>query len=120
MIEKHFTLELDNKHLITCIASVPYSNCIRLEYKDESTKILKTGYKCEYLGIHETPLVFMQTIEVVVVNYIELLTKRKVTAISSGNLNYSEKDIELANQWKEFLRGGTSELYPEFKQLSLF
>ena len=99
---------------------MPYSNCIRLEYRDESTKVLKTGYKCEHLGIHETPLVFMQTIEVVVGNYIELLTKRKVTAISSGNLNYSEKDIELAKQWEAFLRGDTLELYPEFKQLSLF
>ena len=39
MIEKHFTLELDNMHKLTCVVSVPYSNCIRLDYTYSNVNI---------------------------------------------------------------------------------
>ena len=103
MIEKHFTLELDNTHTITCVVSVPYSNCIRLEYRDESKQLLETGYKCEHLGVCETPLVFMQTIELTVISTIEKLTKRKVIGISKCDTTYKQEDLELAEKWCKFL-----------------
>lgn len=118
MIEKHFKLELDNKHLITCIVSVPYSNCIRLEYRDESKQLLEIGYKCEHLGVCETPLVFMQTIEITVISTIEKLTKRKVTGINKGDTTYTQEDLELAEKWRKFLSGDDEQ--PKFNQLSLF
>ena len=120
MIEKHFTLELDNKHLITCIVSVPYSNCIRLEYRDESKQLLETGYKCEHLGVCETPLVFMQTVELDVIKCIEAMTKRKVTGISKSDTTYTPEDLQLAEKWRKFLQCDNAELMPKFKQLSLF
>lgn len=118
MIEKHFKLELDNKHIITCVISVPYSNCIRLEYIDESKQLLKTGYKCEHLGVCETPLVFMQTIEITVISTIEKLTKRKVTGISKGDTTYTQEDLELAEKWRKFLSGDDE--HPKLVQLYLF
>ena len=103
MIEKHFKLELDNKHIITCIVSAPYSNCIRLEYRDESKQLLETGYKCEHLGVCETPIVFMQTIELTVISTIEKLIKRKVIGISRCDTTYTQEDLELAEKWRKCL-----------------
>lgn len=120
MIEKYFKLELDNKHLINCIVSVPYSNCIRLEYRDESKQLLETGYKCEHLGVCETPLVFMQTVELSVIKCVEGITKRKVTDIRSDSMQYTQADLKLADQWRKFFQGDSAELTPKFEQLSLF
>ena len=118
MIEKHFTLELDNTHTITCVVSVPYSNCIRLEYRDESKQLLETGYKCEHLGVCETQLVFMQTIEITVISTIEKLIRSKVTCICKGDTTYTQEDLELAEKWRKFLSGDDEQ--PKFNQLSLF
>ena len=118
MIEKHFKLELDNTHKLTCVVSMPYSNCIRLEYRDESKQLLETGYKCEHLGVCETPLVFMQTVEITVISTIEKLTNRKVTGISKCNTTYTQEDLELAEKWRKFLSGDDEQ--PKFNQLSLF
>ena len=118
MIEKHFTLELDNMHKLTCVVSVPYSNCIRLEYRDESKQLLETGYKCEHLGVCETPLVFMQTIEITVISTIEKLTKRKLIGISKCDTTYTQEDLELAEKWRKFLQGDSEQ--PKLVQLYLF
>lgn len=118
MIEKHFTIELDNKHKITCLVSVLYSNCIRLEYNDESKQILETGYKCEHLGVCQTPLVFMQTVELSVIKCIEAMTKYKVTSISSSTVTYTQKDLELSEKWRKFLQGDDEQ--PKLVQFSLF
>ena len=118
MIEKHFKLELDNKHIITCDVSVPYGNCIRLEYRDGSRQMLETGYKCEHLGVCETPLVFMQTIEITVISTIEKLTKRKVIGISKCDTTYTQEELELAEKWRKFLSGDDEQ--PKLVQLSLF
>ena len=120
MIEKYFKLQLDSKYDVTCIVAAPYSNCIRLEYRDESKQLLETGYKCEHLGVCETPLVFMQTVEITVISTVEKLTKRKVTGISKGDTTYTQEDLELAEKWRKFLQGDTDRLRTATTQLSLF
>lgn len=119
MISKNFNIKIKGAD-IKCKVSVPYSNCIRIDFHDESKAIFESGYKCNHLGVTETPIVFMQTIEAVVVDLIEALTKSKVEAIGSGNLNYTPADIELAERWRAFLRGETESIKPKFVQLSMF
>ena len=120
MIEKYFKIQLDSKYEVACIVSVHYSNCIRLEYRDGSKQLLETGYKCEHLGVTETPLVFMQTVEITVISTIENLTNHKVIGISKGDTTYTREDLELAENWRKFLQGDTECLRPSITQLSLF
>ena len=106
---------------IECEASVSYSNCIRLEFRDESKMIFETGYKCEHLSISLTPFCLMQTIECTAVDYLERLTSCKHEALEVNSLVYSENDLELQRCWKDFLEGNTLKtVKPEFKQLKLF
>lgn len=120
MIEKQFYLTIDGKHDVDCIVSVPYGNCIRLEYRDESKQLLETGYKCYHLGILGYPIEFMQTVELHVIKMIEITINRKVTDIRSDSMQYTQDDLKLADQWRKFLQGDSDELTPKFEQLSLF
>ena len=90
---------------LECIASVTYSNCLRIEFRDESKAIFKTGYKCEHLGLSINPFAEMQTVEIDAVDYLETLLKCKVEKLQVGELVYSDADIELQRQWKAFLNG---------------
>ena len=118
-MNKQLTITIKGVEL-ECIASVPYSNCLRLEFRDENKTIFETGYKCEHLGISLDPFTAMQTIEIDVVDHLEHLLKCKVDKLQVGELIYSDTDIELQRQWREFLSGDSDELRPKFNQLSLF
>ena len=118
-MNKQLTITIKGIEL-KCIASVPYSNCLRIEFRDEIKTIFATGYKCEHLGISLEPFTAMQTIEIDVVDYLEHLLKCKVDKLQVGELVYSDADIELQRQWKVFLSGKSDELRPKFNQLSLF
>ena len=47
-MHKDYKITIDNV-VIDAKVSVPYSNCIRIEYFDASKQILPTGYKSEHL-----------------------------------------------------------------------
>lgn len=106
---------------IRCIAAVPYSNCIRLEFFDESKQIFETGFKSEHLGIELDPFGAMQTIETTVVAYMEQICGCSVEAVVVDNLFYSEDDLRRQLRWKAFLTDeDQQEIKPKFLQLSLF
>lgn len=118
-MHKDYKITINNV-VIDAKVSVPYSNCIRIEYFDATKQVLSTGYKSEHLGVCETPIVFMQHIEYDVARVIEGYTKKKVQHMTSGELIYTEQDILEQGRWKDLLRGDTDELEPKFKQLTLF
>ena len=117
-MNKQLTITIKGIEL-KCIASVTYSNCLRIEFRDESKTIFATGYKSHHLGLSNDLFSAMQTIEIDAVDYIEHLLKCKVNKLQVGELIYSYDDIELQRQWKAFLSGESDKLRPKFNQLSL-
>ena len=118
-MNKQLTITIKGIEL-KCIASVPYSNSLRLEFRDESKTIFATGYKCEHLGLSNEPFAAMQTIEIDAVDYLEHLFKCEVEKLQVWEFIYSNADLELQRQWKSFLSGEINELRPKLNQLSLF